>query len=161
MFWSTLVVSVFASITFITSNNWSYDDTFSKPKLVPQWFFRIRSSSRTIDNEICRIRPHSTTGRRSKLPYQRSYGKPSSSLLDLQSLFMELAVFGVGGIVTSEWVMENRHSRPKSCRHHRHALAWNGYSNNGNNNMHHNTFRLLVTRLPYNLRCSKAETAYI
>jgi APA family basic amino acid/polyamine antiporter len=35
MFWSTMVVSIFASITFISNNNWSYETLSSSPSWFP------------------------------------------------------------------------------------------------------------------------------
>ena len=105
MFWSTLVVSIFASITFITSDSWSYKTLAGSPSWFPHGFTGFSAAVGLLIMKFVGFDLIPQLAEEANFPTKKLW-KTFVISLGLTLLVYGLAVFGVGGIVTSEWVME-------------------------------------------------------
>lgn len=103
MFWSTLVVSVFASLTFIFSHEWSYKTLSSSPSWFPYGFQGFGAAVGLLIMKFVGFDLIPQLAEETNFPKKKLW-KSFIISLGLTLLVYGLAVFGVGGIVTTEWV---------------------------------------------------------
>lgn len=105
MFWSTLVVSIFASITFITSDSWSYQTLAGSPSWFPNGIPGFSAAVGLLIMKFVGFDLIPQLAEEANFPVKKLW-KTFIISLGLTLLVYGLAVFGVGGIVTTEWVLE-------------------------------------------------------
>ncbi len=105
MFWSTLVVSLFASITFIFSGHWSYQTLAHSPSWFPNGFSGFSAAIGLLIMKFVGFDLIPQLSEEANFPINKLWKAFVYSLL-LTVLVYGLAVFGVGGIVNTEWVLK-------------------------------------------------------
>lgn len=105
MFWSTLAVSVYASITFILSDQWSYQIISASPSWFPNGFSGFSAAIGLLIMKFVGFDLIPQLAEEADFPVKKLW-KTFMISLALTLLVYGLAVFAVGGIVTTEWVME-------------------------------------------------------
>ncbi len=105
MFWSTLAVSLFASITFISSGQWSYQTLSHSPSWFPNGFSGFSAAIGLLIMKFVGFDLIPQLSEEANFPVKKLWQAFVFSLL-LTVLVYGLAVFGVGGIVTTAWVLK-------------------------------------------------------
>ncbi|WP_206460175.1 APC family permease [Anaerovorax sp. IOR16] len=102
MFWSTLVVSITASIIFMTNHQWSYDNL---TPWFPNGFAGYGAAVGLLIMKFVGFDLIPQLSEESNFPKKKLWIAFVGSLF-LTVLIYGLAVIGVGGIVSTEWVAE-------------------------------------------------------
>lgn len=105
MFWSTLVISVGASLTFIFSDYWSFETLTSSPSLFPNGFSGFSAAIGLLIMKFVGFDMIPQLIEEANFPKKKIMTAFLASLA-LTLLVYGLAVFAVGGIVTTQWVLE-------------------------------------------------------
>lgn len=103
MFWSTLVISVTASVIFITNSKWSYD-TLANPWF-PNGFGGFSAAVALLIMKFVGFDMIPQLAEESKFPKSKLWIAFVGSL-GLTLLVYGMAIIGVGGIVDSAWVAQ-------------------------------------------------------
>ena len=103
MFWSTLAVSIYASLSFVFSNNWSYQTLSSSPSWFPNGMSGFGAAVGLLIMKFVGFDLIPQLSEEANFPKEK-LRKAFLGSLGLTLLVYGLAVFGVGGIVTTEWV---------------------------------------------------------
>lgn len=105
MFWSTMAVSIYASITFMLSDQWSYQTLSGSPSWFPNGFGGFAAAIGLLIMKFVGFDLIPQLAEEADFPVKKLW-KTFVISLGLTLLVYGLAVFGVGGIVTTAWVME-------------------------------------------------------
>lgn len=105
LFWSTLVVSLFASITFMMSSSWSYETLSSSPSWFPNGFSGFSAAVGLLIMKFVGFDMIPQLIEEANFPKEKIWIAFLGSL-GLTLLIYGFAVIGVGGIVTTEWISQ-------------------------------------------------------
>lgn len=105
MFWSTLVISIFASATFILSDQWSYQTLAHSPSWLPNGITGFTAAIGLLIMKFVGFDMIPQLAEEANFPKEQMW-KPYVGSLALTLLIYGLAIYGVGGIVTTDWVMQ-------------------------------------------------------
>lgn len=152
LFWSTLAVSLAASLIFVFSGHWSFQ---TMEPIFPNGFSGYTAAVALLIMKFVGFDLIPQLSEEAKFP-KKDLWKAFVGSLGCTVLIYGMAVVGVGGIVTTDRIINTDIVDPPGGRPDRHALAGRGHRGHGRPHLHHHPVLLLAERLPHPLRRGQA-----